>query len=96
MPAALFIGGIADGRWINVPDGAPTYQVQALPKISLVADPTVTRYQQMSAPMRRETYKEDSLSWRSDRWRVFVPINWEGRDWITALLRGYRQPLSES
>lgn len=91
MPSALFIGGFADGRWIDVPDGVEVWAVQEF--LDADSDPSV---EFAAFETRVHTYKADSLACRTDRWRLFVPSNFDdGRDWIPMLLRGYRQPMSE-
>lgn len=89
MPTALFIGGYADGKMIDVPDGEERYVVNEYDD-SLSAYGFVGSAAPETVHVRQHVYCVDSLRAGDDRWRVFVPLNTTPRDWIDALIRNYR------
>jgi hypothetical protein len=84
----LFIGGIADGDRINVPDDNPVWDVQR-EKAYKVNPGEIAIIGEIYAD--RQTYKAYSFGAGPYAFRVFIPADWDSADVLAALINGYRR-----
>jgi len=84
----LFIGGIADGDRINVPEGMPHWDVQREKAYNLKPG-EIPLLGQVCA--NRQTYQAYSFGAGKYAFRVFIPVDWDSADVLAALINGYRR-----
>lgn len=71
MPRRLFIGGYADGKWIDVRHDAPYHQIAEFPEIdvqALLRGPTAVSTQ---STITTHTYKLEAVNFGSDHAELF-------------------------
>lgn len=89
---ALCLGGCADGEWRKVNQtGWACFHARPLVVFEIVLD-----VKNITSEIRASYYRLEVLTGQYEgirhRWYFWVERTIEERDWIPALMRGYRQP----
>lgn len=87
MPSYLFVGGVKDGQWIEVPPHVYYYQIPYLnPQNFLLEDPQDL----LHTPFLTESYELRSLTTQGKEVQVMAKSNYTTLDTLERLILGYR------